>query len=115
MSGGKDNLSDLIDWEVVARAETHQVRVLILELLAIDGGRTLSPREISYELQTSASAQSVIYNTKVLRERGLIRLVYERETIKGSIEHFYCLSGALRGGSLGSDGGKSIDVPDCRP
>lgn len=81
---------DEIDWERVARAETHPLRMSILELLAIDGGRTLSPKELSCELQEPPG--TVIYHTTELRKSGLIRLVHEHE-VGGTIEHFYCLPG----------------------
>lgn len=79
---------DEINWERVARAETHQLRVSILELLAMDGGRTLSPTELAYELQ--APPGPVNYHTAVLRKSRLIQLVREHE-VGGAIEHFYRL------------------------
>lgn len=82
--------SDEIEWERVARAETHPLRLSILELLEIDGGRTLSPKELSYELQETLG--KVVYHTTELFKAGLIRLVHEREVV-GVIEHFYCLPG----------------------
>lgn len=42
---------DEIDWEHVAWADALLLRVPILELLAMDGGRTMSPKELAYELQ----------------------------------------------------------------
>lgn len=84
----QSNASDAINWERVARAETHLLRVSILELLAFDGGRTLSPSELAYELQEGLA--KVIYHTVELDKSRLIRLVHEHE-IGGTIEHFYCL------------------------
>lgn len=84
------NTPDAINWERVARAETHLLRVSILELLAMDGGRTLSPKELAYELQEGLA--KVIYHVSELRESRLIRLVHEHE-IGGAVEHFYCLPG----------------------
>ncbi|HET8861787.1 MAG TPA: winged helix-turn-helix domain-containing protein [Solirubrobacterales bacterium] len=82
------DLSAEIDWERLARAETHLLRISILELLAIDGGRALSPKEMAHELQ--ASLGNVNYHVRELCESQLIRLVYEHE-VGGTIEHFYCL------------------------
>ncbi len=77
-----------IDWESLARAETHPLRVCILELLDLDGGRTLAPRELAYELQNPLPRIS--YHTKELHKARLIRLTHEHE-VGGVIEHFYCL------------------------
>lgn len=88
MTGDKNDLSDQINWERVARAETHPIRLSILELLAMDGGRVLSPKEMSAELQERLS--NINYHTVCLRDSELIQLVYERE-VGGVIQHFYCL------------------------
>jgi hypothetical protein len=79
--------SDEINWERVARAETHELRLSILELLGMDGGRTLSPKELTYELQERPVL--VNYHIRELRKSQLIRLVHEHEA-GGVIEHFYC-------------------------
>ena len=77
-----------VEWERLARAETHPLRISILEMLAMDGGRTLSPKELAYELQ--APLTNVNYHTTSLLKAGLIRLAHERQ-VGGSMEHFYCL------------------------
>lgn len=77
-----------IDWEGLARSGTHPLRVSILEVLAMDGGRTLSPTELGYELQ--AHLATINYHVTKLCEAALIRLAHEQE-VKGTIEHFYCL------------------------
>jgi predicted transcriptional regulator len=89
MTGQRNALED-INWEQVARAETHTLRVSILEVLALDGGRTLSPSEIAHELQERQA--TVIYHVTELRKSRLIHLVHEH-IIGGTIEHFYCLPG----------------------
>lgn len=85
---GSDMSSDGIGWEDLARAETHPVRVAILEILSIDGGRTLSPKEMTYELQESPS--TVGYHTLELNKARLIRRTHEHQQ-GGVVEHFYCL------------------------
>lgn len=77
-----------IDWERLAREETHRLRVSILELLSIEGGRTLGTKEMACELQ--APLANVIYHSTELRKTGFIRLAHRHE-ISGAIEHFYCL------------------------
>ena len=44
-----------VEWERLARATAHPLRVSIIEILGIDGGRTLSPNELSQELQIPLS------------------------------------------------------------
>lgn len=77
-----------VDWERVAYVEIHPLRVLILEALAMDGGRTLAPNEMAYELQTDIT--NVNYHTTALCKAGLLRLAHERQ-VRGTMEHFYCL------------------------
>lgn len=75
-----------MNWERLARANTHPLRVSILEVLAIDGGRTLSPKDLSLELQAPLS--TVNYHVTELRESDLVEIVKERQ-VRGAIEHFY--------------------------
>ena len=44
-----------MNWERLARATAHPLRISILEILGIDGGRVLSPWELSQELQIPLS------------------------------------------------------------
>jgi DNA-binding MarR family transcriptional regulator len=76
----------IVNWELLARANTHPLRVSILEVLGIDGGRTLSPNELSLELQAPLS--TVNYHVTELRKSGLIEIVGEQQ-VRGAIEHFY--------------------------
>jgi hypothetical protein len=53
----------------------------------MDGGRTLSPSDLSYELRTPLS--NVNYHVTELRRTGLVELTGERP-VRGATEHFYC-------------------------
>lgn len=78
-----------MNWQLLARANTHPLRISILEVLAIDGGRTLSPNELSHELQTTLS--NVNYHVIQLLKAGLVELAGE-SPVRGATEHFYRLS-----------------------
>jgi predicted transcriptional regulator len=75
-----------VNWERLARANTHPLRVSILEVLGIDSGRTLSPKDLSLELQAPLS--TVNYHVTELRRSGLVEVVEEHQ-VRGAIEHFY--------------------------
>jgi DNA-binding transcriptional ArsR family regulator len=75
-----------VNWERLARANTHPLRVSILEVLGIDGGRILSPKDLSLEL--GAPLSTVNYHVTELRNSGLVEVVDERQ-VRGAIEHFY--------------------------
>ncbi|HEX7244345.1 MAG TPA: helix-turn-helix domain-containing protein [Solirubrobacterales bacterium] len=75
-----------MNWQLLARANTHPLRVSILEVLALDGGRTLSPVELSFELQAPLS--NVNYHVTQLLKSGLVELARERP-VRGATEHFY--------------------------
>jgi predicted ArsR family transcriptional regulator len=77
-----------VNWQLLARANTHPLRVSILEVLSIDGGRTLSPKDLSLELQAPLS--TVNYHVTELAKANLIEMVGERQ-VRGAIEHFYRL------------------------
>jgi DNA-binding transcriptional ArsR family regulator len=77
-----------VNWEHLARATAHPLRVSILEILGIDGGRTLSPSDLSRELQIPLSNTN--YHVTELAKAGLIELVRERQ-VRGATEHFYRL------------------------
>jgi DNA-binding transcriptional ArsR family regulator len=82
-----------LDWEHLARATAHPVRVSILEVLSIDAGRTLSPTDISRELQIPLSNTN--YHVTELAKADLIELVGQRQ-VRGAVEHFYRLPEAAR-------------------
>jgi DNA-binding transcriptional ArsR family regulator len=77
-----------VDWERLARATAHPLRVSILEILGIDGGRVLSPSDLSRELQIPLSNTN--YHVTELAKSELIELVRERQ-VRGATEHFYRL------------------------
>lgn len=77
-----------VDWEHLARATAHPLRVSVLEILGIDGGRVLSPSDLSRELQIPLSNTN--YHVTELAKSGLIELVRERQ-VRGATEHFYRL------------------------
>ena len=79
-----------VNWERLARATAHPLRVSILEILGIDGGRVLSPSDLSRELQIPLSNTN--YHVTELAKGGLIELVRERQ-VRGATEHFYRLPG----------------------
>ena len=84
MRNGRESLP--VDWERLARATAHPLRVSILEILGIDGGRVLSPSDLSKELQIPLSNTN--YHVTELANAGLIELVRERQ-VRGATEHFY--------------------------
>ncbi len=77
-----------IDWERLARSTAHPLRVSILEVLSLDGGRVLSPNELAQELQLPLG--NVNYHVTELVKARLVRLVDERQ-VRGATEHFYGL------------------------
>jgi hypothetical protein len=75
-----------VNWQLLARANTHPLRISILEVLGMDGGRTLSPSDLSYELRAPLS--NVNYHVTELHRTGLVELTDERR-VRGATEHFY--------------------------
>jgi hypothetical protein len=75
-----------VNWQHLARANTHHLRISILEVLELDNGRTLSPKDLSIELQSPLS--TVNYHVTELLGSGLLELVGERQ-VRGATEHFY--------------------------
>ncbi len=75
-----------LNWEHLARATAHPLRISILEILGLDGGRTLSPSDLSQELQIPLSNTN--YHVTELAKAGLIELVNQRQ-VRGATEHFY--------------------------
>jgi Helix-turn-helix domain len=93
-SNGKRSSTESIpvNWERLARATAHPLRVSILEIIGIDGGRVLSPSDLSHELQIPLSNTN--YHVTELAKAGLIVLVRQR-AVRGATEHFYTLPEAL--------------------
>jgi DNA-binding transcriptional ArsR family regulator len=80
-----------VDWESLARSTAHPLRVSVLEILGLDGGRVLSPSDLSLELQIPLSNTN--YHVTELAKGGLIELVGQRQ-VRGATEHFYRLPAA---------------------
>jgi predicted ArsR family transcriptional regulator len=85
-----------MDWQRLARANTHPLRISVLEVLAMDGGRILSPSDLSYELRVPLS--NVNYHVTELVKSSLIELASQRQ-VRGATEHFYRLVDHSNGGS----------------
>ncbi len=77
-----------VDWEGLARADAHPMRISILEILGIDGGRTLSPSDLCAELQ--APLANANYHVTELAKAGLVELTDKRQ-VRGAVENFYRL------------------------
>ena len=101
-----------MNWQLLARANTHPLRISILEVLALDGGRVLSPSDLSYELRTPLS--NVNYHVTELHRTGLVDLVGERP-VRGATEHFYREAKGVKpsknGGSRNGHRRKKVSVP----
>ena len=85
-----------LDWEHLARATAHPLRISVLEILGMDGGRTLSPSELSQELQIPLSNTN--YHVTELAKAKLIELAAQRQ-VRGATEHFYRLPVTAQAGS----------------
>jgi DNA-binding transcriptional ArsR family regulator len=85
---GNGSSSIPVNWERLARATAHPLRVSILEILGLDGGRTMSPSDLCRELQIPLSNTN--YHVTELAKSNLIELVRERQ-VRGATEHFYRL------------------------
>lgn len=109
-SNSKPSSAIPVDWERLARATAHPLRVSILEILGIDGGRVLSPSDLSHELQIPLSNTN--YHVTELAKSGLIELVRERQ-VRGATEHFYRLP-AEDGEDRRGEGEKDADSEEAR-
>lgn len=85
-SNGSSNEQATINWERLARAGTKELRVSILEILSLDGGRALSPTDMTAELQAHLS--NINYHVRELEKIGLVKITRER-SVRGATEHFY--------------------------
>jgi hypothetical protein len=77
-----------VEWERLARTHVHPLRVSILEILGIDGGRVLSAKDLCQELQIPLSNTN--YHVKALEAADLIKRVGSRP-VRGATETFYAL------------------------
>ncbi|MFI5025261.1 MAG: helix-turn-helix domain-containing protein [Solirubrobacterales bacterium] len=91
-----------MDWQLLARANTHPLRISILEVLEMDGGRCLSPSDLACELRMPLS--NVNYHVTELHRTGLLELAGERP-VRGATEHFYreANGAARRNGEAGAE------------
>jgi DNA-binding transcriptional ArsR family regulator len=94
-NNGNGSASLPVNWERLARATAHPLRVSILEILGIDGGRTMSPSDLCRELQIPLSNTN--YHVTELAKADLIELVRERQ-VRGATEHFYRLPASTANG-----------------
>lgn len=78
-----------VDWEHVGRLELHPRRFGLLQILSLDGARTLSPSECAYELHTDTADAN--YHMRVLAEARIVRHAHSIP-VRGVNEHFYCLT-----------------------
>jgi DNA-binding transcriptional ArsR family regulator len=99
-NGRPSSPSIAVNWERLARATAHPLRVSILEILGIDGGRVLSPSDLSRELQIPLSNTN--YHVTELAKSDLIELVRERQ-VRGATEHFYRLPAEDRRATSGDE------------
>ncbi len=95
---GNRPVSVPVDWELLARATAHPLRISVLEILGLDGGRTLSPSELCRELQIPLSNTN--YHVTELHKAGLIELARERQ-VRGATEHFYRLPATVIAKAIG--------------
>lgn len=86
-----------MNWQQLARANTHPLRISILEVLELDEGRCLSPSDLSYELRMPLS--NINYHVTELHRTGLLELAGERP-VRGATEHFYSVVGSSTNGAL---------------
>jgi DNA-binding transcriptional ArsR family regulator len=105
---GAGNGSVPVDWERLARATAHPLRVSIMEILGMDAGRTLSPNELSQELQIPLSNTN--YHVTELAKAGLIELARQKQ-VRGATEHFYRIPTSTNGKQPGS----KSRAPDLEP
>ncbi|HEY8082840.1 MAG TPA: helix-turn-helix domain-containing protein [Solirubrobacterales bacterium] len=93
-----------VAWEHLARANTHPLRVSILEVICLDGGRTLSPKDLSLEL--GAALGNVNYHVTELVKAGLLELESQRQ-VRGAVEHFYRQTQRSNGAGSSNGAGKT--------
>jgi len=113
-ANGSGKTSIPVDWERLARSTAHPLRISILEILGMDGGRTLSPSELSQELQIPLSNTN--YHVTELAKAKLIDLTRQRQ-VRGATEHFYRIRDTSRPkkGRIKSSSAKSAGSPRGAP
>ncbi len=101
-----------VDWERLARSTAHPLRISILEILGIDGGRTLSPSDLGRELQIPLSNTN--YHVTELAKAGLIELSRQRQ-VRGATEHFYRIPAPIDGATGASEKRTTVTKPTFQP
>jgi predicted ArsR family transcriptional regulator len=114
-ANGNGRTSLPLDWEHLARSTAHPLRISILEILGMDGGRTLSPSELSQELQIPLSNTN--YHVTELAKAELIELARQRQ-VRGATEHFYRIPARAQAGSrlreVQAAGPESVETPPAQ-
>ena len=77
-----------IDWEALARANTHPLRIRILELFAADPDAEHLPKMIS--VQIGIPLGNCAYHVKALFKSGLLRISSKHQR-RGAMETRYRL------------------------
>jgi DNA-binding transcriptional ArsR family regulator len=78
-----------IDYQALALAETHPLRIDILKLLDASS-EPMSPKMLSGE--TGQPLGNVSYHVGGLRDAGLI-VLHSTRARRGAVEHLYALAG----------------------
>ncbi|MGA8744573.1 MAG: helix-turn-helix domain-containing protein [Solirubrobacterales bacterium] len=87
--GSREAVGAEIDWERLARAESHTVRLAIIEAMHADPHDCgWSPLELSRTLNMPLS--NISYHVACLHEAGLIAQTGTAPR-RGAVEHFYAL------------------------
>jgi hypothetical protein len=78
----------MIDWQKLAVAETHKLRIQLLEIF--DGSDVpLSPTQLA--VLTEEPLGNVSYHCNQLRDAGLIEL-HHTEPVRGALAHYFVLA-----------------------
>lgn len=78
----------MIDWERLARAETHDLRLKLLQMVD-EASKPVSPVRASEALGERLG--NVSYHMKELAKKGLIEVV-EEVPRRGAMEHLYAMT-----------------------
>jgi DNA-binding transcriptional ArsR family regulator len=88
----------VLNWEAIARADVHRLRVAILEQMATpppNGDPGWSASTLATALGAALAATS--HHVRTLRDRGLVTEAGRRRT-RGTVQTFYVLSRAALDG-----------------
>src|SRR5215212_3822348 len=85
------SVDEALDWERVARAHLHPVRLRVLERMIKDPGRKWSAWQLAREFGLDGNKRQVVaYHVRELHKLGLLRSAGGRQ-VRGAFEHFYVL------------------------